>query len=335
MPDNLPNPHDRYFRETFSDLAVARDFMRYYLPGDVSALIDLNRVTLVDGSFVDAALQDHVSDMLYHVGLHTTENPGLDEAFIYVLVEHKSYADRLTAFQVLRYIVRIWERILQEEGRLMSVFPVVLYHGENAWNAPADVADLVDAPSSVRPYVPSLRYHLCDLSTYDLGAITGGIHARLALRLLHSIFSPDLGAQLPDILRLVNELTEPKTALQWVETALRYVAAAGRHVSRDDIIRAVDDVMKDEGSNILPTVAEQWIEEGKQIGLEQGLERGREQLLHAAVDLLEARFGPLPQELHAAISQLSMTRLQQLIVAALNFASTDDALRFVADMTDA
>ena len=329
MPDNLPNPHDRYFRETFSELAVARDFLRYYLPADVAALLDLDRVTLADGSFVDAALQDHVSDMLYHVGLRSPDPAVTDEAFVYVLVEHKSYADRLTPFQVLRYVVRIWERLLQEEGRLLPVFPVVLYHGDSTWNAPGDVVDLVDAATPLRPYLPSLRYHLCDLSAYDLNAMAGGIHTRLSLRLLQSIFAPDLGAQLPEILRLVKELTEPKTALQWLETALRYVAAAGRHVSRDDIKRAVDDVLSDEGSDIMPTVAEQWIEEGK----EQGLEQGRLQLLQAVVGLLGMRFGTLPPELHEALAGLSMEQLMQVNISVLNFATVADVQEFVADLT--
>ena len=333
MPDNLPNPHDRYFRETFSELAVARDFLRYYLPADVAALFDPDRMTLADGSFVDAALQDHVSDMLYHVGLRSADSADADDAYVYVLVEHKSYADRLTPFQVLRYVVRIWERLLQAEGRLLPVFPVVLYHGESAWRAPGNVIDLVEAPASLQPYLPSLRYHLCDLSAYDLDAMAGGIHTRLSLRLLRSIFAPDLGAQLPEILRLVNELTEPKTALQWLETALRYVAAAGRHISRDDITRAVDDVLSDEGSDIMPTVAEQWIEEGKEQGLEQGLEQGRLQLLQAVVGLLGMRFGTLPPELHEALAGLSMEQLMQVNISVLNFATVADVQEFVADLT--
>lgn len=37
---DMSNPHDRHFRETLAHPEAARDFLRYYLPADVAALID-------------------------------------------------------------------------------------------------------------------------------------------------------------------------------------------------------------------------------------------------------------------------------------------------------
>ena len=45
---------------------------------------------------------------------------------VYILFEHKSYADRLTSFQLLRYLVRIWERMLRQGEPLAPVIPLVL-----------------------------------------------------------------------------------------------------------------------------------------------------------------------------------------------------------------
>lgn len=234
MLEDLPNPHDRYFRESFADPDVARDFFRHYLPPEIAVQLDLSNLELVDGSFVDETLRDHASDLLY----------------------------RLTV-------------------------------------------------------------------------TAGGVHARLSLRLLQMVFSPELGVQLPEILALVRELTEPKTALQWLETALRYVVAASPHVGLDEVQSAIDIVLTDDRSDIMPTLAERWIEQGKQQGLEQGLEQGRRQMAEVVIAILTSRLGELQPEVSETLRQLSMAHLQQVTVAALDFDTSQEVSAYVRQLQQA
>src|SRR3712207_1294937 len=99
----LRNPHDRFFKEVFARPEVARDFLESYLPEAVATLLAPSAPQLRQGSFVDEALQEHFSDLLYEVQL--TKG---DTAYIYVLFEHKSYPEPLVALQLLRYMLRIW-----------------------------------------------------------------------------------------------------------------------------------------------------------------------------------------------------------------------------------
>jgi predicted transposase YdaD len=331
MVEDLPNPHDRYFREAFGDPDVARDFFQYYLPPDIAQRIDLSSLEMIDGSFVDETLRDHASDMLYRVNISAD-----GDAFLYILVEHKSYPDRMVAFQLLRYVVRIWERLDRFDGQLPPVLPVVLYHGEKRWNSPGDVVELIASAGAFASYLPQMRYYLCDLSAYSPGEIVGGVHARLSLRLLQMVFSPELGAQLPEILALARELTEPKTALQWLETALRYVVAASPHVGLDEVQSAIDIVLTDDRSDIMPTLAERWIEQGKQQGLaqglEQGIEQGRRQMSEAVIALLTSRFGELQPELIDTLRALSIAHLQQVNVATLDFHTSAEVMAFIREL---
>jgi predicted transposase/invertase (TIGR01784 family) len=109
MPNPTPTPHDRFFKASWSRLEVAQGFLAHYLPTEVQAVLDLNSLSLTKDSFIDEALQGHYSDLLYQV----TRQDGKG-AYVYVLLEHKSYADRWTVFQLLRYIVRIWEQELND-----------------------------------------------------------------------------------------------------------------------------------------------------------------------------------------------------------------------------
>lgn len=42
----LTNPHDRFFKETFSRLDVARDFFAHYLPPPVAQSLNLDTLAL-------------------------------------------------------------------------------------------------------------------------------------------------------------------------------------------------------------------------------------------------------------------------------------------------
>ncbi len=76
-----------------------------------------------------------------------------EEAYIYVLFEHKSYPEPLIAFQLLRYLVRIWERDLRQPGlvQLTPISPLVVYHGRAAWAV--SIAYLALSSSPRRPPV--------------------------------------------------------------------------------------------------------------------------------------------------------------------------------------
>ena len=117
MPE-LTNPHDRYFKQALSRPDVARDFLEHYLPPDVAAVLDVSAPELVKDSFVDQEMQEHLADLLYQVSLRTGE-----DAYVYVLFEHKSYPDPQIAFQLLRYMVRVWEYGLRQWGRLWPIMP--------------------------------------------------------------------------------------------------------------------------------------------------------------------------------------------------------------------
>ena len=49
----IQNPHDKFFKETFSKVEVARDFIKNYLPESVLAVIDLETLEIQKDSFIN------------------------------------------------------------------------------------------------------------------------------------------------------------------------------------------------------------------------------------------------------------------------------------------
>ena len=101
-------------------------------------MIDIDTLEPQKESFLDEKLKEEFSDLLFRVMINDKEG------YIYFLFEHKSYKDRMVIFQVLKYMVSIWESKIQEDrdirkidGKVNSgeielpiILPLVVYHDE-------------------------------------------------------------------------------------------------------------------------------------------------------------------------------------------------------------
>jgi predicted transposase/invertase (TIGR01784 family) len=108
-PNDLHNPHDVLFKEMFSQQEIAADFLRNYLPPKVVAHLQLDALDVQPDSFIDEELREHYSDLLFRAPLidpsdeQDEAHADAQVALVYILFEHKSYNDRQTPFQLLRY----------------------------------------------------------------------------------------------------------------------------------------------------------------------------------------------------------------------------------------
>ena len=326
MP-SISTPHDRYFRETFARPEIARDYLRNYLPPELRARLDISTLSLTKESFVDPDLRQHFSDLLYEV--ETVEN---DHGFVYLLFEHKSYPDPLTIFQMLRYCVRIWERTLRVDSaltRLPPIIPLLVYHGDQVWNAPRDMVELLAGDEAFHIYGPRFSCSLLDLSPWSEMEIKGKIRLRVILEAFRSVRDPKLGReQLPKLLKLLVQLTEKESTVEYIQTLLVYLGAASPHLTEEEVRAALQETVTEEGEQLMPTLASKWFEEGLEQGRKEGIEQGIEQgeylgALHTLTGLLEHRFGPLDPTFVMHLDSLNADLLQDLSLFALDATSID------------
>jgi predicted transposase/invertase (TIGR01784 family) len=296
MAKKPTNPHDGLFKEVWSRTDEAKDFLARYLPAEVVTLLDLDTLTCTRDSFVDEDLRPHYSELLYQM-----QRKDGGRAYAYVLAEHKSSPDRDTAFQVLRYLTRIWEHLWREGIRpLPALVTVVLYHGREPWPYGQSLREALDLPAGLAPYAPDVHYALCDLSNVPDEQIRGTVMLRAAMLLMKHIADPDLVDRLPGIIGLWRDLISEESALASLMILLRYVARAGQGVTRDDLRRVLNTTLPTEEETLMSTIAEQWVQEGKEQGRAEGVVRGQAQLL---LRLLEFRFGPVPDAYRERIDQ--------------------------------
>lgn len=316
----------------FSRRDVAHAFLKHYLPGEVAALLDLNTLTIARESFVDETLRPHYSDVLYHVRLRDG-----NEGYVAVLFEHKSYADRWVALQVLRYMVRIWEQQRKQDVPLTPVIPVVVYHGVTRWGVPLDFGALIAGlDETLRPYLPDYRYHLCDLSEYSDEDIVGTAHLQMALLLLKYALSGELWERLPGILRLLEGVwqAENPTALMYFEAVLRYVSGVTGDKEGEELREVIKEAFS-EGGEAMETILEKWEQQGFQKGLQQGTQRGIRQGLLEAIELgLNLRFGVAGLGILPQVRKIEDVDQLRAIKQALLSAESVDELTVLLKPTD-
>jgi predicted transposase YdaD len=331
---DLANPHDRFFKEVFSRPEMAADFLANYLPSDLAGVLDLTRPELVKGSFVDVELRHHFSDLLYRV--RTRAGP---EAFVYVLFEHKSAPDEWVAFQLLRYIVRIWEPMArQRSAKLPPILPLVLYHGTRKWNVPTNFAAIIGwkRAEPLRRYAPDFQYLVCDLTEYKADEIRGAVVLRVALLAMKYVFSRDPQPKVTEILTVLRRLLSgPESALEYIRTVLFYFSAASKGMTADVLRAAIRTTLPEQEGWIMSTLAETWIKEGRAKGHAEGRAEGRKQGMQegvAALTLrqLERRLGKVNAQIRGRVNRLPLERLEELGVALLDFDTSKDLTAWLA-----
>ncbi|GAB6161192.1 Rpn family recombination-promoting nuclease/putative transposase [Desulfothermus naphthae] len=300
----IQNPHDTFVKEVFSHKEQAEDFLKNYLPQDICRLIDFDSLTMVKDSFVDEELKEHFSDLLYEVQL--SSRPG----FIYLLFEHKSTPERFTGLQLLRYMVKIWDLYLKQshESILPVIIPLVIYNGYRRWTIKTNFSYLFgEIEKELNKYIPEFNYLLYDLSTLSDEEIKGRVILKATLMALKYLTTPEPGKYLKGIFSLFKELGESNTPLQYLETLLSYIASASDKIEEKDITEAIRQIGKE--ANIMPTLVEKWIEQGRIEGRIEGQKEGRMEGMILAqemvIDALIERFGLLDPKLSVKISGIA------------------------------
>jgi predicted transposase/invertase (TIGR01784 family) len=301
------NPHDSVVKQTLGRPEVAVGYFRYNLPEELLARLDLTTLERVPGSFVDPELHPSASDLLFTVGYlpEGDTDDGPEKLLIYLLIEHKSYPDLMTLFQLLRYMVRIWERYCaenQKESMLPPLYPMILYHGKRPWSYPLNFHSLFRVQDeTLLRHLPEFSPVLHDVARNDDREISGDTAARTLLLMLKYIFRPDLTERLPDLLLQARTLLTDENGREIMFTLLYYLTEGTGRVNEETLSAALDQVAP--GGDTMKSFLKKYFDQGRQ----EGRLEGEFRLL---LRLLRKRFGELPGWVEERLRQGSSGMLE-------------------------
>lgn len=271
----MPSHHDNSYKMLFSYPEMVRDLLTGFVREQWVHELDFTTLEKVSGSYVTDELRDREDDIIWRVRW------GDGWLYVYLLLEFLSSIDRFMAVRIMAYVALLYQDLIRQKalspnGRLPPVLPVVLYNGEERWNAAQEVQELVEAvPGGLERYRPALNYLLL-----DEGAIVAGPGWSDELRnVAGALFRLEHNRDEHDLLKVLGALVEwlrapEQTGLRrafvvWIRRVFLPNRVPGMTLSEFEHLHELHEVHA-----MLAERIKKWPERWKQEGIEEGIEKG-------------------------------------------------------------
>ena len=156
------NTHDKIFRKTLENKKDAIRIINNFT--DFENKIEEKEIEKYNSSYVSDELKNSEADIVYKVKNND----------IFFLLEHQSKIDYSMAYRILKYEVSIIESVLAEtKGKYKNkgyrypiIIPIVLYTGEQKWNAKLDFRNMQIKWKRLEG-IELARYRILDINNLD------------------------------------------------------------------------------------------------------------------------------------------------------------------------
>ena len=260
---DLKHPHDAFFKDVMGNEKNLSDFLRHFLPNEVSTHLDYNTIRLIDREVIK---KDYKK---YHLDILAEAKIGDKPCDILILFEHKSYKDKFTVIQILSYMLATWESNITNNEPLKPIIPIVFYHGKQKYDLPTNFEGYFEVPEYLKSYIVKFRYELFDTAVYDEKSIEQKFANNL-LMLAGLIAFKNILSGKEGLLKVFQWLSHLGVATDTLNFILDYIT-----YSVDISLEEIDRIAKEGGIENMPSLAERLLEEGEQRGIKKGEQLGK------------------------------------------------------------
>jgi predicted transposase/invertase (TIGR01784 family) len=265
-------PHDSLFKRIMEKDIAAKEFLDEHLPAEVKDIIDLDTIKVQKESYIEPNLTKRLSDIVYSVG--TKDN---QEAFIYIACEHQSSVDQLMAFRLWKYTLLLAERHLKDKGKIPLIFPLVVYAGKAKYTAPRNLWALFQNPELAKKLLTE-DHALVDLQSMSDDEIIRKKHIALLEYVMKHVQMRDMLKLWQNIFEKLPEAVkiDKEHGYSYIKDLLWYVDGKLSIEKRDALSGLmIEHLPKNDGENIMQTIADSYREEGVNKGITQGIAIGK------------------------------------------------------------
>ena len=301
--DKIRNVHDKFFVKIFSNIENIRSFLKIALPDEILKVLDFSNIEFDLKSYITGDIKGFFSDMVVRVQIQTEENKRLSTD-IYFLFEHKSYQDKKIFIQLLKYMYLMWQKDIDAGNPLRLIMPIVFYHGKSKWKMSQSFNDQFKVNKEVKKFLLNYKYILFDTNSWDLDdkrneKLRDNINLIAYLFLMKSAFQQGLES----IKKLIHFWHEKGLVedIDLLLSSLNYIVSI-KDVAPEELIKILKE-SEIQGGEIMPSLAQRWIEQGIEQGIEEGrvegkIETARELIKNGvAVDVIARSTGLSKKEL--------------------------------------
>ena len=299
--------HDRLFKELIETFFL--DFVDLFLPEVVEYL---ERDSL---SFLDKELfNDITSGESHEADLVVKGRFKGKEAFFLIHIEAQSSREQDFARRMFRYFARLYDKYD------IPVYPIAIF----SYNSPQTLENNIHIVAFPDRTINHFSYRPIQLNCLNWRDFIDKRNPVAAALMSKMMIAPDERVRVKlECLRLLATLrldpARMKLISGFVDVYLKLTAS-----ENDLFLRELEQTSTETKETIMQIVTS-WMEEGIELGIQQGIQQGMQQEGFSIVlRLLVRKFSLLPDKEVDLLRSLSVSKLEELSDALLDFSSFDE-----------
>ena len=307
------HPHDRMFKKSLQNPAVLEGILKQFVPVEILPYLDNATLRFCDRE--SEGIRGGRKNFDLVVEAAREESPFR----IQIVVEHKSWKDPGSLFQILEYKTALWARQRRDKKDLTPILPILFYHGTNPWKGERSFQGVFQFPAEFRSVCADFSPVFVDLALEEEKALLDRApNLETALVLAALKYSRHRKKMEEAIRTLFEDRTPGKTILidpVLLGDVIEYYAsvfgfndpdelegAIESIFGREAVMTAVDKIRREEREKGVIQGIEKGIERGIEQGIERGIAKGRVERDIALATKLLSR-GQSPEEVAALLDR--------------------------------
>jgi hypothetical protein len=298
--------------------------LRQLVGMDIAQQLDWRSLRVEPGTYVEEALRDMMSDLLFSVRFRGSER----RALVYLLWDHQRQPDRMMPLRLHNYGGRALHDYTQTKsaipGYVPTLIPLLVYQGPGDWPGPYLLSELSHLPGEPAPPVlMDLSMIVHNLHDDSLPPSELTVLAKTTFWLMRLAALEEL--VIANAARIAGWLDEVHETYGYGDyrSLMEYVAAAGKESGMiEAIVEHTGEGMKKEAMSTLDWIQKKAREEGFENGRREGVEGFRALLLRQ----LELRFGTVPARVRAKVRAATPSQLECWALRVVTAASLAEVL---------
>ncbi|MGA9407025.1 MAG: Rpn family recombination-promoting nuclease/putative transposase [Bacteroidota bacterium] len=306
-------PYDQIYKQFFSDPMMVKALLFGFLNEDWVQNINFSTLKRLNTSYVTENLRERESDIIWRVQWN-------DEwLYLVILLEFQSTIDHFMVVRILSYLSLLYQDIIKEDKNIRKnmilppVLPLVLYNGDEPWDAPNSFRQLIpkNLPETLKKYQPDFSCWILDERRYI-------IDKEHEDNIVSALFSLECAETTGEILLITNRLTRMLQGSEFDGLRRAFVVYYKRRYKEN---------LKDPDAqfNTLEEVTKM-LENNDTFGARIEARARREGELNVIKRLLTKRFGPLSPEQESCLKNMSAEKLLELSDLVLECHSIDEII---------
>jgi len=303
--------HNGFFTNTFQMKRLAIGFLRFILPKELRECLDLDGLTIEPPHLTDSVFKNREADKIYRVPIKGTEQ----HVDFFVILEHKSFNDLWTIFQLWVYVTLVCQREyreVEEAGkghvpagyRLPPVIAIILHHGESKFPGKTELSELLLQLPGIEQYLPKLQAVLFDLSAISDSEVPEDPEVpelKLVLTALKIVFRKDAHTTITAIIEELESASVDPLLRDAVRMIWHYLVYNATCMEQDYEI-LYKTIIKIVEVETMPTMFERWTAERKSEWESTAVIKTKAEMV---LNAIRRKFKQVPKEIEDTV--LAMT----------------------------